>query len=102
MQEVTGMKWEDYLKQEVLDPLGMKDTWFWPTDKQIANKIELYEYQENAPAVWVEEMEWEQRPYNDDHVFASAGAGLFLIHLRHMICLNTQNLLFKSAFLNIC
>ena len=77
VQEVTGMKWEDYLKQEVLDPLGMKDTWFWPTDKQIANKIELYEYQENAPAVWVEEMEWEQRPYNDDHVFASAGAGLW-------------------------
>ena len=74
---ITGMKWEDYLKQEVLDPLGMKDTWFWPTDKQIANKIELYEYKEKAPAVWVEEMEWEQRPYNDDHVFASAGAGLW-------------------------
>jgi CubicO group peptidase (beta-lactamase class C family) len=74
---ITGMRWEDYLKKEVLDPLGMKDTWFWPTDKQIENKIELYEYQENAPAVWVEEMAWEQRPYNDDHVFASAGAGLW-------------------------
>ena len=74
---ITGMRWEDYLKKEVLDPLGMKDTWFWPTDKQIKNKIELYEYQENAPAVWVEEMAWEQRPYNDDHVFASAGAGLW-------------------------
>ena len=74
---ITGMRWEDYLKKEVLDPLGMKDTWFWPTDKQIKNKIELYEYKENAPAVWVEEMEWEQRPYNDDHVFASAGAGLW-------------------------
>ena len=74
---ITGMRWEDYLKKAVLDPLGMKDTWFWPTDKQIENKIELYEYQENAPAVWVEEMAWEQRPYNDDHVFASAGAGLW-------------------------
>ena len=74
---ITGMRWEDYLKKEVLDPLGMKDTWFWPTDKQIENKIELYEYQENAPAVWVEEMAWEQRPYNDGHVFASAGAGLW-------------------------
>ena len=77
VEVITGMRWEDYLKQEVLDPLGMKDTWFWPTDKQIANKIELYEYQKNAPAVWVEEMDWEQRPYNDDHVFASAGAGLW-------------------------
>ena len=74
---ITGMRWEDYLKKEVLDPLGMNDTWFWPTDEQISNKIQLYAYQENAPAVWVEEMAWEQRPYNDDHVFASAGAGLW-------------------------
>ena len=77
VEVITGMKWEDYLKKEVLDPLGMKSTWFWPTDKQIKNKIELYKYVENAPAVWVEEMAWEQRPYNDSHVFASAGAGLW-------------------------
>ena len=43
VEVVTGMKWEQYLKKEVLDPLGMKSTWFWPTDRQIANKIELYE-----------------------------------------------------------
>ena len=56
VQEVTGMKWEEYLKKEVLDPLGMKDTWFWPTDKQIENKIELYRYKENAPAQWRREV----------------------------------------------
>ena len=77
VEVITGMKWEDYLKKEVLDPLGMKSTWFWPTDKQIKNKIELYEYVDGAPAVWVEEMAWEQRPYNDSHVFAGAGAGLW-------------------------
>ena len=42
VEAVTGMRWENYLKQEVLDPLGMKSTWFWPTDKQIENKIEMY------------------------------------------------------------
>lgn len=77
VEVVTGMKWEDFLKQEVLDPLGMKDTWFWPTDEQIENKIELYEFKENAPAQWREEMPWQQRPYNGPHVFASAGAGLW-------------------------
>ena len=77
VEVVTGMKWEQYLKLEVLDPLGMKSTWFWPTDKQIKNKIELYQYKDNEPAQWVEEMEWQQRPYNDSHVFASAGAGLW-------------------------
>ena len=77
VEVITGMKWEDYLKKEVLDPLGMKSTWFWPTDKQLKNKIELYETQKDAPAKWVEEMAWQQRPYNDAHVFASAGAGLW-------------------------
>ena len=77
VEVVTGMKWEDYLKQEVLDPLGMKSTWFWPTDKQLKKKVELYAYKDNAPAEWVEEMAWQQRPYNDSHVFASAGAGLW-------------------------
>ncbi|MBO4340193.1 MAG: beta-lactamase family protein [Bacteroidales bacterium] len=77
VEVITGMKWEQYLKKEVLDPLGMKSTWFWPTDKQIRGKIELYEYKGNAPAVWREEMGNQQRPYNDSHVFASAGAGLW-------------------------
>lgn len=77
VEVITGMKWEDYLKQEVLDPLGMKSTWFWPTDKQLKTKIELYETKKGAPAKWVEEMDWQQRPYNDSHVFASAGAGLW-------------------------
>ena len=77
VEVVTGMKWEQYLKKEVLDPLGMKSTWFWPTDKQLKNKIELYEFKDNEPAVWHEEMDWQQRPYNDSHVFASAGAGLW-------------------------
>ena len=77
VEVITGMKWEDYLKQEVLDPLGMKSTWFWPTDKQLKTKIELYETKKGVPAKWVEEMAWQQRPYNDSHVFASAGAGLW-------------------------
>ena len=77
VETITGMKWEKYLKQEVLDPLGMKSTWFWPTDKQLKKKIELYATKKDAPAEWREEMDMEQRPYNDSHVFASAGAGLW-------------------------
>lgn len=77
VETVTGMKWEKYLKETVLEPLGMKDTWFWPTDKQIENKIELFNIKEGQPSEWLEENPWEQRPYNDSHVFASAGAGLW-------------------------
>ena len=37
----------------------------------------MYDTKDNAPAVWQYEADWEQRPYNDSHVFASAGAGLW-------------------------
>jgi len=77
VEVVTGMKWEDYLKAEVLDPLGMKSSSFYPSDRQLAHKIELYKLVEGQPAVWVEENPWQQRPYNDSHVFVSAGAGLW-------------------------
>jgi len=77
VETITGMKWENYLKQEVLDPLGMHSTWFWPTDRQLKKKIELYDTVENGPAKWREECDNQQRPYNDSHVFASAGAGLW-------------------------
>lgn len=77
IEVVTGMKWEQYLKKTVLDPLGMKSTWFKPTDKQLKTQIEMYEVYKDAPAKHLVESTWQQRPYNDSHVFASAGAGLW-------------------------
>ncbi len=77
VQIVTGMKWEDYLKETVLDPLEMHDTWFWPTDEKLKTQIEMYECRKDAPATWKLHNGWQQRPYNDSHVFASAGAGLW-------------------------
>ena len=39
--------------------------------------IEMYDTHKDAPATYRLENGWEQRPYNDGHVFASAGAGLW-------------------------
>ena len=77
VETVTGKKWESYLKETVLEPLGMKDTWFWPTDEQLAHQVELYDCHEGSPATHRHQDSMEQRPYNDAHVFASAGAGLW-------------------------
>ena len=74
VETVTKMKWEDYLRKTVLAPLGMKDTCFRPTDAQLARKAELYVCVSNAPAVHRPDDGWQQRPFNDSHVFASAGA----------------------------
>ena len=77
VEVVTGEKWENYLKKTVLDPLGMKSTLFWPTDEQLKTQVEMYDCHDGAPATWKLENGMEQRPYNDGHVFASAGAGLW-------------------------
>ncbi|MGN0854589.1 MAG: serine hydrolase domain-containing protein [Kiritimatiellia bacterium] len=77
VQTIVGKPWEEYLKETVLDPLGMTSTWFWPTEEQLARQIEMYDCHKDAPATWRSENSMEQRPYNGRHVFASAGAGLW-------------------------
>ncbi len=75
---VTGMRWEDYLQKTVLDPLGMTNSTFWPTDEQLSHQVEAYICQKDAPAKYNREFNMQQRPYNDrSRVFASAGAGLW-------------------------
>ena len=77
VEAVTKMKWEDYLKKTVLDPLGMKDTWFWPKDENLKHQIQLHYCHWGKCATQMNENWMMQRPYNDAHVFASAGAGLW-------------------------
>ena len=74
---ITGKRWEDFLKERVLDPLGMRNSTFWPTDAQLANKIEMYDVKGGKVAKWRKEHPAMARPYNDDRVFSSAGAGLW-------------------------
>ena len=74
VEVVTGMRWEDFLKERVLDPLGMKSTSFWPTDKQLETQVEMYDVVKDAPAKYRLQNDMQQRPYNDAHVFAWAGA----------------------------
>ncbi len=79
VEVVTGMHWEDYLRQTVLEPLGMKDTTFWPTDEQLSHLVESYTCQKGKPAKLLHEHAMQQRPYNDrGRIFASAGAGLWV------------------------
>ena len=77
VESATGKRWETFLKERVLDPLGMKDTTFWPTDEMLSKKIELYDVKGGEKAKWRKDNPSMQRPYGDDRVFPSAGAGLW-------------------------
>ncbi len=55
MEVVTGMKYEEFMQRRLFDPLGMKDTTFWPDESQLrrlprssrpdATKTNLEEFQ---------------------------------------------------------
>ena len=77
VEVVSGKRWEDFLAERVLRPLGMTNSTFWPTESQQARKIEMADVKAGEPAKWREQNEAMQRPYGDDRVFSSAGAGLW-------------------------
>ena len=77
VEAITGKRWETFLKERVLDPLGMSNSGFWPTAAQLAHQIELYDVKGGTPAKRRSDNPAMQRPYGDDRVFSSAGAGLW-------------------------
>lgn len=77
VEVVTGQRWEDFLKERVLIPLGMNSSSFRPTDRQLETQVEMYDCVKDAPAKYRRQNDMQQRPYNGPNVFASAGAGLW-------------------------
>lgn len=47
IEVVTGMKLSEYIKENILDPIGMKDTGFALTDNVKKRLATMYEYDEN-------------------------------------------------------
>lgn len=42
VEVVSGMPYEDFMQQRLFNPLGMKDTTFWPTDEQVSRLAKSY------------------------------------------------------------
>ena len=77
VEVVSGKPWDVFLKERVLDPLGMSDSTFWPTDEQLARRIKIYESVANAPSKELAFRKEMPPPYNGQTVHPSAGAGLW-------------------------
>lgn len=78
IEVVSGMKYEDFLDQRLFQPLGMKDTTFWPSDAQIARLA--ISYKGNKDKSDVEAVPVGQLRYPlDDRVTRTPmpGGGLF-------------------------
>ena len=78
LEVVSGMKYEDFMQQRLFDPLGMKDTTFWPTEKQVRRLAKSY--QPNDAKTDLVEIPVTQRQYpltEREHRFPMPAGGLF-------------------------
>jgi len=61
IEVVSGMPYEEFLQKRLFDPLGMKDTTFWPNDEQLLRLAKSYK--PNAAKDGLEEIPIGQLKY---------------------------------------
>lgn len=54
IEVLSGQPYEEFLQQRLLDPLGMRDTTFWPSEEQVARLAKSY--RPNAAGDGLEEL----------------------------------------------
>jgi CubicO group peptidase (beta-lactamase class C family) len=75
---VSGMPYEEFLQKRFFDPLGMKETTFWPSEAQIARLAGAYGPNKEKNGYARGGITFLTKPYSDRvHRFPEAGGGLF-------------------------
>jgi CubicO group peptidase (beta-lactamase class C family) len=77
VEVVSGMPYEKFMQERLFDPLGMKDTTFFPTDEQLQRLAKSYRH--GADNSGLQELPIEQLTYPLDahNRFPSPAGGLF-------------------------
>jgi CubicO group peptidase (beta-lactamase class C family) len=75
---VSSMPYEDFLQKRFFDPLGMKETTFWPSEAQVARLAGAYGPNKEKNAYARGGIGYLTKPFSDRvHRFPEAGGGLF-------------------------
>ena len=77
IERITGKRWEDYLKETVLDPLEMTSSSFTPTPEQLKNRMQFYTILDDKSFTLRRKDVGSFYPFTDERVYPSAGAGLW-------------------------
>ena len=78
IEVLSGMPYEDFLQKRIFDPLGMKDTSFWPNEEQVQRLAKSYK--PNADKTGLEETTVTQLKYplsDRQHRYPMPAGGLF-------------------------
>jgi CubicO group peptidase (beta-lactamase class C family) len=78
VEVVSGMPYETFLQKRFFDPLGMKETTFWPTEAQVARLAGAYGPNKGKTGFARGGIGFLTKPLSDRaHRFPEAGGGLF-------------------------
>ena len=75
VEVATGVRFADYQRQEIFEPLGMTDTTYHPTEEQLARLSELWRYDERTYTSHTEDRN-SVRLFCLGHDYDSGGAGI--------------------------
>jgi CubicO group peptidase (beta-lactamase class C family) len=78
IEVVTGMPYERFMQERLFDPLGMKDTTFWPNAEQINRLAQAYKLDPQTKGLVEVPVAQLTYPLNDrQHRFPMPAGGLF-------------------------
>ena len=78
IEVVSGMPYEKFMQQRLFDPLGMKDTTFWPDAEQITRLAETYKLDAKTKDLVNVRISQLTYPLNDrQHRFPMPAGGIF-------------------------
>ncbi len=77
VEQVSGKPWEKSLQERILDPLGMKDTTFWPTTNQLARLVVAYHFPDGGEPIRGKGITQFSSDVTNCKRHAEAGGGLF-------------------------
>lgn len=77
VEVVSGMPFEDFLQKRLFDPLGMKDTTFWPSEAQLKRLATTYKPGPNKKGLEPMSIAALSNPLSDRRRTPMPGGGLF-------------------------
>lgn len=77
IEVVSGMAYEKFLDKRLLEPLGMKDTTFWPSEEQLERLAKSYKPNDGKSDLEGTKITFLKYPLNDRRRQAFPGGGLF-------------------------
>lgn len=78
VEVVSGVPYEEFLQKRFFDPLGMKETTFWPSEAQVSRLAGAYGSNKAKNGFTKGTVGYLTKPFSDrTHRYPEAGGGLF-------------------------